>query len=160
MPEPSERLPRSPPTDNCNGPLASTLPQSSFQSSSQSSASYAAYNAKLNRRDGECRRRLTRTVLWVHVVCFVLSFLGKMWSMRCEKFCFVPPPHPHPQGDEQDFGVSFVPIRTASLGEALLQKKLPLLLLFSTSGRMLFENMTKRPITHTQLQVWTMPSVR
>lgn len=37
---------------NCNGPLASTLPQSSFQSSSQSSASYAAYNAKLNRRDG------------------------------------------------------------------------------------------------------------
>lgn len=42
-----------PPADNCNGPLVSTLPQSSFQSSSQSSASYAAYNAKLNRRDGE-----------------------------------------------------------------------------------------------------------
>lgn len=81
-----------PPTDNCNGPLASTLPQSSFQSSSQSSASYAAYNAKLNRRDGECRRRLTRTVLWVHVVCFVLFFLGKMWSIRCEKFwVFFPP---------------------------------------------------------------------
>ncbi len=40
-------------TDNCNGPLVSTLPHSSFQSSSQSSASYAAYNAKLNRRDGE-----------------------------------------------------------------------------------------------------------
>lgn len=40
-------------TDNCNGPLVSTLPQSSFQSSSQSSVSYAAYNAKLNRRDGE-----------------------------------------------------------------------------------------------------------
>ncbi|KAM3608349.1 uncharacterized protein V6R79_023575 [Siganus canaliculatus] len=37
---------------HCNGPLASTLPHSSFQSSSQSSASYAAYNAKLNRRDG------------------------------------------------------------------------------------------------------------
>lgn len=37
---------------NCNGPLVSTLPHSSFQSSSQSSASYAAHNAKLNRRDG------------------------------------------------------------------------------------------------------------
>ncbi|KAM6978921.1 contactin-associated protein-like 5 isoform 2-T2 [Tautogolabrus adspersus] len=37
---------------NCNGPLVSMLPQSSFQSSSQSSASYAAFNAKLNRRDG------------------------------------------------------------------------------------------------------------
>ncbi|XP_042350366.1 contactin-associated protein-like 5 [Plectropomus leopardus] len=37
---------------SCNGPLASTLPHSSFQSSSQSSVSYAAYNAKLNRRDG------------------------------------------------------------------------------------------------------------
>ncbi|XP_041663557.1 contactin-associated protein-like 5 [Cheilinus undulatus] len=37
---------------NCNGPLVSALPQSSFQSSSQSSASYAAFNAKLNRRDG------------------------------------------------------------------------------------------------------------
>ncbi|XP_039674553.1 contactin-associated protein-like 5 [Perca fluviatilis] len=37
---------------NCNGPLVSTLPQSSFQSSSQSSVSHAAYNAKLNRRDG------------------------------------------------------------------------------------------------------------
>ncbi|KAF1382919.1 hypothetical protein PFLUV_G00148820 [Perca fluviatilis] len=33
-------------------PLVSTLPQSSFQSSSQSSVSHAAYNAKLNRRDG------------------------------------------------------------------------------------------------------------
>lgn len=39
--------------DNCNGPLVSTLPHSSFQSSTQSSVSYAAYNAKLNRRDGE-----------------------------------------------------------------------------------------------------------
>ncbi|XP_060889973.1 contactin-associated protein-like 5 [Labrus mixtus] len=39
-------------TDICNGPLVSALPQSSFQSSSQSSASYAAFNAKLNRRDG------------------------------------------------------------------------------------------------------------
>ncbi|KAL6100430.1 cntnap5 [Pungitius sinensis] len=37
---------------SCSGPLVSTLPQSSFQSSSQSSASYAAHNAKLNRRDG------------------------------------------------------------------------------------------------------------
>ncbi|TKS67665.1 Contactin-associated protein-like 5 [Collichthys lucidus] len=37
---------------NCNGPLVSTLPHSSFQSSTQSSVSYAAYNAKLNRRDG------------------------------------------------------------------------------------------------------------
>ncbi|XP_042283175.1 contactin-associated protein-like 5 [Thunnus maccoyii] len=37
---------------NCNGPLVSTLPHSSFQSSSHSSVSYAAYNAKLNRRDG------------------------------------------------------------------------------------------------------------
>ncbi|KAK7913710.1 hypothetical protein WMY93_013921 [Mugilogobius chulae] len=37
---------------NCNGPLVSTLPHSSFQSSSQSSGSYAAHNAKLNRRDG------------------------------------------------------------------------------------------------------------
>ncbi|XP_068428009.1 contactin-associated protein-like 5 [Clinocottus analis] len=37
---------------NCNGPLVSTLPQSSFQSSSQSSVSYAAHTAKLNRRDG------------------------------------------------------------------------------------------------------------
>ncbi|XP_047457635.1 contactin-associated protein-like 5 [Mugil cephalus] len=37
---------------NCNGPLVSALPHSSFQSSSQSSASYAAHNAKLNRRDG------------------------------------------------------------------------------------------------------------
>ncbi|XP_029385915.1 contactin-associated protein-like 5 isoform X2 [Echeneis naucrates] len=36
----------------CNGPLVSALPHSSFQSSSQSSVSYAAYNAKLNRRDG------------------------------------------------------------------------------------------------------------
>lgn len=39
--------------DNCNGPLASMLPHSSFQGSSQSSGTYAAYNAKLNRRDGE-----------------------------------------------------------------------------------------------------------
>ncbi|XP_030284706.1 LOW QUALITY PROTEIN: contactin-associated protein-like 5 [Sparus aurata] len=37
---------------NCNGPLVSSLLHSSFQSSSQSSVSYAAYNAKLNRRDG------------------------------------------------------------------------------------------------------------
>ncbi|XP_035459985.2 contactin-associated protein-like 5 [Scophthalmus maximus] len=37
---------------NCNGPLASALPHSSFQSSSQSSVRYAAYNGKLNRRDG------------------------------------------------------------------------------------------------------------
>ncbi|XP_068186005.1 contactin-associated protein-like 5 [Antennarius striatus] len=37
---------------SCNGPLVSTLPHSSFQSSSQSSVSYAAHNAKLNRRDG------------------------------------------------------------------------------------------------------------
>ncbi|XP_004571623.3 contactin-associated protein-like 5 isoform X1 [Maylandia zebra] len=37
---------------NCNGPLVSALPHSSFQSSSESSVSYAAYNAKLNRRDG------------------------------------------------------------------------------------------------------------
>ncbi|XP_077946747.1 contactin-associated protein-like 5 [Gasterosteus aculeatus] len=37
---------------SCSGPLVSTLPQSSFQSSSQSSASYAAHNGKLNRRDG------------------------------------------------------------------------------------------------------------
>ncbi|XP_023192368.1 contactin-associated protein-like 5 isoform X1 [Xiphophorus maculatus] len=36
---------------NCNGPLASALPHSSFQSSSQSSASYSAFYAKLNRRD-------------------------------------------------------------------------------------------------------------
>ncbi|TWW80441.1 Contactin-associated protein-like 4 [Takifugu flavidus] len=38
--------------DNCNSPLASMLPHSSFQGSSQSSGTYAAYNAKLNRRDG------------------------------------------------------------------------------------------------------------
>uniref|UniRef100_A0A096M547 Contactin associated protein family member 5 n=1 Tax=Poecilia formosa TaxID=48698 RepID=A0A096M547_POEFO len=38
---------------NCNGPLASALPHSSFQSSSQSSASYSAFYAKLNRRDAE-----------------------------------------------------------------------------------------------------------
>ncbi|XP_069010535.1 contactin-associated protein-like 5 [Embiotoca jacksoni] len=37
---------------NCNGPLVSALPHSSFQSSSQSSVGYAAPNAKLNRRDG------------------------------------------------------------------------------------------------------------
>ncbi|XP_056245582.1 contactin-associated protein-like 5 [Seriola aureovittata] len=37
---------------NCNSPLVSPLQQSSFQSSSQSSISYAAHNAKLNRRDG------------------------------------------------------------------------------------------------------------
>ncbi|XP_029315273.1 contactin-associated protein-like 5 [Cottoperca gobio] len=37
---------------SCNAPLLSTLPHSSFQSSSQSSVSYAAHNAKLNRRDG------------------------------------------------------------------------------------------------------------
>ncbi|XP_056890144.1 contactin-associated protein-like 5 [Takifugu flavidus] len=37
---------------NCNSPLASMLPHSSFQGSSQSSGTYAAYNAKLNRRDG------------------------------------------------------------------------------------------------------------
>ncbi|XP_035031443.2 contactin-associated protein-like 5 [Hippoglossus stenolepis] len=37
---------------NCIGPLVSALPHSSFQSSSQSSVRYAAYNAKLNRRDG------------------------------------------------------------------------------------------------------------
>ncbi|XP_043988376.1 contactin-associated protein-like 5 [Gambusia affinis] len=36
---------------NCNGPLTSALPHSSFQSSSQSSASYSAFYAKLNRRD-------------------------------------------------------------------------------------------------------------
>lgn len=42
--------------DNCNGPLVSTLPHSSFQSSSQSSVSYAAHNGKLNRRDGEYTR--------------------------------------------------------------------------------------------------------
>ncbi|XP_008288773.1 contactin-associated protein-like 5 [Stegastes partitus] len=40
------------PEDNCNGPLVSALPHSSFQSSSQSSVGYAAHNAKLNRRDG------------------------------------------------------------------------------------------------------------
>lgn len=39
--------------DNCNGPLVSVLPHASFQGSSQSSGTYAAYNAKLNRRDGE-----------------------------------------------------------------------------------------------------------
>ncbi|XP_070694529.1 contactin-associated protein-like 5 [Pempheris klunzingeri] len=38
--------------NNCNGPLVSTLPHASFQSSSQSSVSYAAHNVKLNRRDG------------------------------------------------------------------------------------------------------------
>ncbi|XP_040912296.1 contactin-associated protein-like 5 [Toxotes jaculatrix] len=38
--------------DTCNSPLVSILPQSSFQSSSQSSISYSAHNAKLNRRDG------------------------------------------------------------------------------------------------------------
>uniref|UniRef100_A0A3P8T938 Contactin associated protein-like 5a n=1 Tax=Amphiprion percula TaxID=161767 RepID=A0A3P8T938_AMPPE len=38
--------------DNCNAPLVSSLPHSSFQSSSQSSVGYAAHNAKLNRRDG------------------------------------------------------------------------------------------------------------
>ncbi|XP_077583555.1 contactin-associated protein-like 5 isoform X2 [Stigmatopora nigra] len=37
---------------NCNGPLVSALPRSSFQSSSQSSVSYAAHHAKLHRRDG------------------------------------------------------------------------------------------------------------
>uniref|UniRef100_A0AAQ5X193 Contactin associated protein-like 5a n=1 Tax=Amphiprion ocellaris TaxID=80972 RepID=A0AAQ5X193_AMPOC len=37
---------------NCNAPLVSSLPHSSFQSSSQSSVGYAAHNAKLNRRDG------------------------------------------------------------------------------------------------------------
>ncbi|KAM4558199.1 contactin-associated protein-like 5 isoform 1-T1 [Odontesthes bonariensis] len=37
---------------NCNGPLASALPDSSFHASSQSSAGYAAFNARLNRRDG------------------------------------------------------------------------------------------------------------
>ncbi|XP_013878670.1 contactin-associated protein-like 5 [Austrofundulus limnaeus] len=37
---------------NCNSPLVSALPHSSFQSSSQSSASYAAFYAKLNRREG------------------------------------------------------------------------------------------------------------
>uniref|UniRef100_A0A1A8RSB5 Contactin associated protein-like 5a n=1 Tax=Nothobranchius rachovii TaxID=451742 RepID=A0A1A8RSB5_9TELE len=37
---------------NCNGPLLSGLPHSSFQSSSQSSATHAAFYAKLNRRDG------------------------------------------------------------------------------------------------------------
>lgn len=39
--------------DNCNGPLLSMLPHSSFQGSSQSSGAHAAHNAKLNRRDGE-----------------------------------------------------------------------------------------------------------
>ncbi|AWP13568.1 putative contactin-associated protein-like 5 [Scophthalmus maximus] len=48
----SARVKSPPPTDNCNGPLASALPHSSFQSSSQSSVRYAAYNGKLNRRDG------------------------------------------------------------------------------------------------------------
>ncbi|KAM9850475.1 contactin-associated protein-like 5 [Aulostomus maculatus] len=37
---------------NCNAPLVSTLPRPSFQSSTQSSVGYAAYNAKLNRKDG------------------------------------------------------------------------------------------------------------
>ncbi|CAM9268895.1 unnamed protein product, partial [Lampetra planeri] len=37
---------------NCNGPLVSGLPHSSFQSSTQSSVGYAAYNARLNRKDG------------------------------------------------------------------------------------------------------------
>ncbi|XP_074550653.1 contactin-associated protein-like 5 [Halichoeres trimaculatus] len=37
---------------NCNSPLVSSLPQSSFRSSSQSSFSSAAHNAKINRRDG------------------------------------------------------------------------------------------------------------
>ncbi|XP_069580049.1 contactin-associated protein-like 5 isoform X1 [Brachyistius frenatus] len=37
---------------HCNSPLVSMLPQTSFQSSSQPSSSYAAHNAKLNRRDG------------------------------------------------------------------------------------------------------------
>ncbi|XP_061580092.1 contactin-associated protein-like 5 [Cololabis saira] len=37
---------------NCNAPLVSALPHSSLRSSSQSSASHAAFHAKLNRRDG------------------------------------------------------------------------------------------------------------
>ncbi|XP_042350585.1 contactin-associated protein-like 5 [Plectropomus leopardus] len=40
------------PKDSCNSPLVSMLPHSSFQSSSQSSISYVAHNAKLNGRDG------------------------------------------------------------------------------------------------------------
>ncbi|XP_078100513.1 contactin-associated protein-like 5, partial [Sander vitreus] len=40
------------PCDNCNSPLVSMLPQSSFQSSSRSSISYVAHNAKLYKRDG------------------------------------------------------------------------------------------------------------
>ncbi|MEQ2284928.1 hypothetical protein AMECASPLE_026664 [Ameca splendens] len=48
--------------NNCNGPLASALPHSSFQSSSQSSASYSAFYAKLNRRDATlCFRTLENT---------------------------------------------------------------------------------------------------
>uniref|UniRef100_A0A3B3ZRK1 Contactin associated protein-like 5a n=1 Tax=Periophthalmus magnuspinnatus TaxID=409849 RepID=A0A3B3ZRK1_9GOBI len=39
-------------TDSCSSPLISSLPQSSFQSSSQSSYSYGAQQAKINRRDG------------------------------------------------------------------------------------------------------------
>ncbi|CAK6981274.1 contactin-associated protein-like 5 [Scomber scombrus] len=37
---------------NCNSPLLSTLPQSSFRSSSDASFSHAAHNAKLNTKDG------------------------------------------------------------------------------------------------------------
>ncbi|XP_076011126.1 contactin-associated protein-like 5 [Genypterus blacodes] len=40
------------PCYNCNGPLASLLPQSSFLSSSRSSVTAAAHSARLNRGDG------------------------------------------------------------------------------------------------------------
>lgn len=41
-------------TDNCDDPLVSTLPQSSFSSSSELSSSHSPGFAKLNRREGEC----------------------------------------------------------------------------------------------------------
>uniref|UniRef100_A0A8C7D3F0 Contactin-associated protein-like 5 n=1 Tax=Oncorhynchus kisutch TaxID=8019 RepID=A0A8C7D3F0_ONCKI len=39
--------------NNCNGPLLSVLPESSFESSSTSSSSQLPHSAKLNRREGE-----------------------------------------------------------------------------------------------------------
>ena len=61
------------PADNCNGPLVSALPHSSFRGSSQSSVAYAAHNAKLNRRDGEYS--VPAQVITVTFISFFFFFL-------------------------------------------------------------------------------------
>lgn len=72
-------------TDSCNGPLLSALPHSSFQSSTQSSASYAAHNAKLNRRDGEYKRGCFCKAS-IFPTCFRHLSATQAYSITCDPY--------------------------------------------------------------------------